>query len=85
MNIVELNKKAWNALAADTAWPYSKHEKYLRMFKAFCNALNKEANVLDIGCGPGVPVTRALVDCGFHVTGIDFSEQMLARAAVNVP
>jgi len=28
------------------------------------------ARVLDIGCGPGVPVTRAMVDAGLQVVGL---------------
>jgi SAM-dependent methyltransferase len=40
-------------------------------------------HVVDVGCGAG-PLTRALVDAGFEVTGIDCSAELLeiARAAV---
>src|SRR6266511_6300784 len=33
--------------------------------------LGKGASVLDLGCGSGVPVTRALAE-QFRVTGVDF-------------
>ena len=41
------------------------------------------ADVLDLGCGAGVPITRALA-AGRHVTGVDISARQieLARAAV---
>jgi SAM-dependent methyltransferase len=41
------------------------------------------ADVLDLGCGSGVPMTRALA-AGRHVTGVDISARQieLARAAV---
>lgn len=42
------------------------------------------AAVLDIGCGAGVPVTRALAQ-RFAVTGVDISGEMIRRARANVP
>jgi SAM-dependent methyltransferase len=40
--------------------------------------------VLDVGCGPGVPIARALAR-RFTVTGVDISSAMIARARANVP
>jgi ubiquinone/menaquinone biosynthesis C-methylase UbiE len=51
----------------------------------FVGLLPRNANVLDVGCGAGVPVTQVLVDSGFNVTGVDFSESMLNLATKNVP
>lgn len=51
----------------------------------FASLLPKNAKVLDLGCGAGVPVTRSLVKAGFDVTGVDFSEVMLKLARRNVP
>jgi ubiquinone/menaquinone biosynthesis C-methylase UbiE len=51
----------------------------------FCRMMRKGADVLDMGCGAGVPVTKGLVSKGFKVTGIDFSKNMLALARKNVP
>jgi SAM-dependent methyltransferase len=42
------------------------------------------SRVLDVGCGAG-PLTKILVDAGFHVTGIDTSRHLLELARVNVP
>ena len=36
------------------------------------------ASVLDLGCGTGAPVSQALVDLGFRVSGIDGSPRLLA-------
>jgi ubiquinone/menaquinone biosynthesis C-methylase UbiE len=41
-------------------------------------------DVLDVGCGAGVPVARFLVRAGFKVTGVDVSSSMLALARVHV-
>jgi trans-aconitate methyltransferase len=44
-----------------------------------------KAEVLDIGCGDGMPVDRALIDKGFLVTGIDISGVMIAQARKQCP
>ncbi len=51
----------------------------------FASLLPKNAKVLDVGCGDGVPVAQFLAECGFDVTGIDFSKNMLKLACKNVP
>ncbi|MCH9688445.1 MAG: class I SAM-dependent methyltransferase [Deltaproteobacteria bacterium] len=43
------------------------------------------SKVLDVGCGPGVPIMRFLVEQGLAVTGIDVSAQQLRIAAEQVP
>lgn len=42
------------------------------------------STVLDIGCGAGVPVTRALAE-HHRVTGVDISGEQIRRAGLNVP
>ena len=42
------------------------------------------ADVLDLGCGAGVPMTRALA-AGRHVTGVDISARQLELARAAVP
>jgi SAM-dependent methyltransferase len=43
------------------------------------------ADVLDLGCGCGVPVARMLADAGHHVTGVDLSGVQVGRARALVP
>lgn len=40
--------------------------------------------VLDVGCGAG-PLTEALIEAGFEVTGVDTSAELLELARANVP
>jgi ubiquinone/menaquinone biosynthesis C-methylase UbiE len=53
--------------------------------KKLTQLLDPGAEVLDVGCGAGVPVTKFLVDEGFSVTGIDISDGMLKLAKKHVP
>ena len=39
--------------------------------------------VMDVGCGAG-PLTRALIEAGFDVTGVDASAELLDLARANV-
>ena len=43
------------------------------------------ASVLDLGCGCGIPVAKALTNNGHHVTGVDLSEVQINRARHLVP
>jgi ubiquinone/menaquinone biosynthesis C-methylase UbiE len=45
----------------------------------------EKGNLLDLGCGAGEPFAMFFVDHGWMVTGVDFSERMLAMAAKYVP
>jgi len=46
--------------------------------------LEPGAQVLDAGCGAGLPILRALAE-RYHATGVDFAEPQLALAARYVP
>jgi cyclopropane fatty-acyl-phospholipid synthase-like methyltransferase len=54
------------------------------MLNEFSARMASGARVLDLGCGPGLPSTRALAS-RFDVTGIDISEAQLEAARCNVP
>jgi ubiquinone/menaquinone biosynthesis C-methylase UbiE len=47
--------------------------------------LPQKGRILDAGCGTGLPVTKYLIESGFDVIGIDFSDEMLRFARKNVP
>lgn len=51
----------------------------------FSRFLPKHAEVLDVGCGVGIPAAKYLVDEGCRVTGVDIAEPMLEIAKKNVP
>jgi len=85
MDVLKLNKKAWDVIGKKTASPYIRHKKYMGVFNLFCRKLPKNASVLDLGCGPGLPFTKELVKRGFKVTAIDISESMIKAAKKNVP
>ena len=55
------------------------------LLSGFCSLLPPGGDVLDVGCGAGVPVARFLVDAGFRVTGVDVSSSMLQLARSHVP
>jgi 2-polyprenyl-3-methyl-5-hydroxy-6-metoxy-1,4-benzoquinol methylase len=47
---------------------------YLDWLAALRDRLPAAARVLDLGCGCGIPVAKALADAGHDVTGVDLSE-----------
>jgi ubiquinone/menaquinone biosynthesis C-methylase UbiE len=58
---------------------------HVKELEEFASLLPKNAKVLDVGCGAGIPVAKFLVKSGFEVVGIDFSEKMLRLARKNMP
>jgi SAM-dependent methyltransferase len=46
--------------------------------------LPTKSRVLDLGCGPGIPVARELARRGHNVVGIDGSARQLSLAQLNV-
>ena len=55
-----------------------------RMLAEFADRLPLGARVLDLGCGTGLPSTRALAR-HFEVVGVDISEAQLEAARAQVP
>jgi SAM-dependent methyltransferase len=55
---------------------------YVDRFIALASA---GGHVLDLGCGPGKPIARSLLDLGYRVTGVDASREMLRLARENCP
>lgn len=55
-----------------------------QMLEEFSARLQAGARVLDLGCGAGIPSTRALAT-KFDVTGVDISAAQIERASRNVP
>ena len=53
--------------------------------RQWARSLPPNATVLDIGCGIGLPISRALVDEGLSVYGIDASLSMVQGFRQNIP
>ena len=64
--------------SAEAPWPR------LKRVRAFGADLPHGSRILDVGCGNGLPATRELA-LSHDVTGVDISEQQIARARSNVP
>lgn len=41
--------------------------------------------ILDIGCGSGEPIARHFAERGYHVTGVDSSEQLIGLCRARMP
>jgi SAM-dependent methyltransferase len=52
---------------------------------ALASSIPRGLLVLDVGCGNGIPITRALLSEGHRVVGLDSSSAMLARLKQNCP
>lgn len=53
--------------------------------RRWAKSLPSDATVLDIGCGTGLPISKALADEGLTVYGIDASPSMIQVFRQNVP
>lgn len=45
--------------------------------------IHQGETVLDVGCGTGEPIAKFLIEAGYKLTGVDASEQMIARCKKN--
>jgi SAM-dependent methyltransferase len=52
---------------------------------ALASSIPSGSLVLDVGCGNGIPITRALLAGGQRVVGLDSSREMLTRFRHNCP
>lgn len=53
--------------------------------RRWARALPRRSSVIDLGCGPGLPLTAVLVDEGLHVFGVDAAPSLVAAFQRNLP
>lgn len=53
--------------------------------RKWAESLPPGGDVLDLGCGAGVPITRTLMDLGFRLYGVDASPSMVAEFRARFP
>ena len=75
-----INRKSYNKIAEQWVNYGKKNAFVIQPIIEFVNKLPPKAKVLDIGCGTGYPIAQYLANRSFQVTGIDFSEHLLAQA-----
>ena len=59
--------------------------EYAAWLDRLASRLPHGSEVLDLGCGAGLPVSRRLVSDGFRVTGVDISPAQTSAARKHVP
>lgn len=57
----------------------------VRHVSAWARTLPRGATVIDLGCGPGIPITKALLDEGLDVYAVDASPAFVAAFRHNFP
>src|SRR5688572_28883325 len=53
--------------------------------REWARSLPAGARILEIGCGSGIPITRALISEGLNVTAVDASPKMVSAFKGNFP
>jgi SAM-dependent methyltransferase len=78
-------RQGYDALSARYDDAYEGETKYGDWLVEILARLGARRQVLDLGCGSGVPVAATLSDAGHQVTGVDLSGVQVERARGRVP
>ncbi len=81
----EIVRRGYEAVSLHYDHAYGGDAKYRSQLDELLGRLPTAGSVLDLGCGSGLPVARALAAAGHRVTGVDFSEVQIARARQHAP
>jgi ubiquinone/menaquinone biosynthesis C-methylase UbiE len=77
-------REGYNVIADRYLAERTRNSADVRLLADFMERLPAGANVLDAGCGAGIPISQILNE-RFRVTGVDFSEAQIELAKKNVP
>ncbi|GAA4245088.1 class I SAM-dependent methyltransferase [Dactylosporangium darangshiense] len=81
----EVVRRGYDAVSYQYRGDDDMPEQYLAWLDELQDSLPERADVLDLGCGCGVPVARVLDERGHRVTGVDISGVQVERARRLVP
>ena len=84
MDFKETVKSGYNQIANQYLAARTIDSEDVRLLGDFIELLSSDAEVLDAGCGAGIPISKILAE-HFDVTGVDFSEAQIELAKQNVP
>lgn len=84
MDFKKTVKEGYNAIADRYLAERTRDSEDVRLLNEFMERLPANAEVLDAGCGAGIPISQMLSE-RFHVTGVDFAEAQIELAKKNVP
>jgi 2-polyprenyl-3-methyl-5-hydroxy-6-metoxy-1,4-benzoquinol methylase len=81
----DLVRKGYDELSYQYRSDDAGEGRYAPWLTGLRERLPDQAAVLDLGCGCGVPVARALARAGHQVTGVDISDVQVNRARILIP
>ena len=84
MDFKKTVREGYNPIADRYLAGRTRDSEDVRLLDEFMERLPANANVLDAGCGAGIPISQMLSE-RFHVTGVDFSEAQIELAKKHVP
>ena len=81
----EIVRRGYDALS----YLYRRDDEYPAQYASWLATLRQRlptsADILDLGCGCGIPVAKTLSHGGHRVTGVDLSQVQINRARALVP
>jgi ubiquinone/menaquinone biosynthesis C-methylase UbiE len=81
----ELVRRGYDALSYHYRRDDADDGRYAAWLGELLARLPNPADVLDLGCGCGVPAARFVANAGHYVTGVDISDVQIRRARRLVP
>jgi len=81
----EIVRRGYDAASVRYDAEFGGATKYQAWLSELHSAIPAGGQVLDVGCGSGLPVALSLADAGFDVTGVDISDVQVSRARELVP